>query len=171
MDLNKDKELSASLEDYLESIFHLEEENRVARAKDIADRVGVARASVTTALKTLAEKGLINYEPYNYVTLTTLGKKLAAEVVRRHKVLKDFFQNFLRLDAEHADANACRVEHVMDQPAFERMVEFLAFMKECPRTGPDWIDSFERVCRGDTSKENCRQCLNTCMAEAEKYLP
>lgn len=158
-----DKDLSASLEDYLESIFHLEQENRVARAKDIADRVGVARASVTTALKTLAEKGLINYEPYTYVTLTTLGKKVAGEVVRRHKVLKDFFQNFLRLDPEHADANACRVEHVMDQAAFERLVEFLAFMRECPRTGPDWVDSFERVCRGAKSSEDCRKCLEQCV--------
>jgi len=55
--------LSASLEDYLEVIFHLEKSNRVARAKDIADQMNVQRASVTGALKALAGKGLINYSP------------------------------------------------------------------------------------------------------------
>ena len=64
--------LSASLEDYLEVIFHLEQSNRVARAKDIADQMNVQRASVTGALKALSGRGLINYSPYSFITLTIL---------------------------------------------------------------------------------------------------
>ena len=65
-------ELTSNLEDYLEVIFLLEQEQKSARAKDIADRLGVQRASVTGALQSLSQKGLINYHPYSSVTLTEL---------------------------------------------------------------------------------------------------
>ena len=103
--------MSASLEDYLEVIFHLERSNRVARAKDIADQMNVQRASVTGALKALAARGLINYSPYSFVTLTPSGRDIAREVIRRHKVLKEFFVNTLQLGPEDAEANACRIGH------------------------------------------------------------
>ncbi|MCB2227029.1 MAG: metal-dependent transcriptional regulator [Desulfarculaceae bacterium] len=155
--------LSSNLEDYLETIFHLERESRVARAKDIAERLEVSRASVTGALKTLADKGLINYEPYSYVTLTEQGKEIAREIDRRHHILKGFFSDFLQLGAEAAEANACRVEHAMDEAAINRLVNFLDFLEQCPRTGTDWLESFERFCRGKASKDNCRQCLAGCL--------
>ena len=159
--------LSSNLEDYLETIFHLERESRVARAKDIAERMEVSRASVTGALKTLAEKGLINYEPYSYVTLTAEGKDIAREVDRRHQILKGFFHDFLQLDSEASEANACRVEHVMDEAAIDRLVNFLDFLKTCPRTGADWLESFERFCRGKADPQRCRQCLASCLDRSE----
>ena len=54
----KKEGLSASLEDYLEVIFHISEEKRAAKARDIADQLKVSRASVTGALQTLGKKGL-----------------------------------------------------------------------------------------------------------------
>ena len=78
--------LSASLEDYVEVIYHLERSNRVARAKDIADQMNVQRASVTGALKALAGRGLINYSPYSYITLTSVDVPLRrmSSTVTRH---------------------------------------------------------------------------------------
>ena len=162
------EELSSNLEDYLETIYHLERESRVARAKDIAERLKVSRASVTGALKTLGEKGLINYEPYSYVTLTKRGQGIASEIDRRHRVLKGFFQNILQLGAEVSDANACRVEHAMDQEAINRLVDFLAFLEQCPRTGPDWLESFDHYCRDQKSPDRCRTCLERCLERASK---
>jgi DtxR family Mn-dependent transcriptional regulator len=66
-------DLSENLEDYLETILELEKTQKVARVKDIAEMRGVLRGSVTGALKSLAEKGLINYEPYSFITLTRKG--------------------------------------------------------------------------------------------------
>ena len=66
-------ELSQSLEDYLETILELQKSNKVARVKDIAAKKGVQRGTVTGALKTLAGKHLINYEPYSFITLTPKG--------------------------------------------------------------------------------------------------
>ena len=66
--------LSASLEDYLEAIYWATVEHGAARAKEIALRLGVRAASVTGALRTLAEKKFINYAPYELITLTEAGQ-------------------------------------------------------------------------------------------------
>jgi DtxR family Mn-dependent transcriptional regulator len=79
--------LSASLEDYLEAIYHLIEGGRVARVKDIAERMSVQMPSVTGAVRSLAAKELVDHDPYSYVTLTPAGEAIAREVVRRHDVL------------------------------------------------------------------------------------
>ena len=82
--------LSGNLEDYLETILELQKDNTVARVKDIAKNLGVLSGTVTSALRTLSDKGLINYKPYSFITLTGKGEEIAKEVLRRHKVIKDF---------------------------------------------------------------------------------
>lgn len=160
-------DLSSNLEDYLEAIYLLEKISRVARAKDIASRLEVSRASVTGALKALADKGLINYEPYSYVTLTKGGQAIAQEINRRHQILRDFFQRFLQLDPEAADANACRVEHGIDAEAMERLVCFLEFLRECPRVGEDWLAAFNQYCQGGLDPKRCGPCLDTLAQDAQ----
>jgi DtxR family Mn-dependent transcriptional regulator len=155
--------LSASLADYLEAIFQLERSNRVARAKDIAGRLNVRKASVTGALKTLAGRGLINYSPYSYVTLTPAGRNIAREVVRRYGIIKDFFTDILHLDPEEAEANARRVEHAIDPSAVDKLVSFLEFVKVCPRTDMRWFDAFGRFCLHEPRTSDCRTCVETCI--------
>lgn len=155
--------LSASLEDYLEVIFHLERSNRVARAKDIADQMNVQRASVTGALKALAGRGLINYSPYSFITLTPTGRDIARDVIQRHEALKEFFITALNLASEQAEANACRIEHAIDPEAIDRLIRFVEFLKICPRTGQDWFESFARYCRKGVQTSNCQNCLKVCL--------
>ncbi len=155
--------LSASLEDYLEVIYHLEQSQRVARAKDIADQMNVQRASVTGALKALASRGLINYSPYSYVTLTPEGRRIASDIIHRHDTLKEFFMTTLQLDPEQAEANACRIEHAIDPVAIDRLVHFLEFMKLCPRTGLGWPDGFARFCAKGSLSSDCLSCLQECL--------
>ena len=94
--------LSESMEDYLETIFLLIREQAVARSRDIAARLNVNRSSVTGALQALAERALVNYEPYGYVTLTPAGTEVAQKVVRRHEVLKDFLVKVLSIEETEA---------------------------------------------------------------------
>jgi len=155
--------LSASLEDYLEVIYHLEQSQRVARAKDIADQMNVQRASVTGALKALASKALINYSPYSYVTLTSEGRRIARDIIHRHDTLKEFFMTTLQLDPQQAEANACRIEHAIDPVAIDRLVHFLEFMKVCPRTGLGWYDGFARFCAKGVQSSDCLSCLKECL--------
>lgn len=156
-------QLSESLEDYLETILALENSNKVARVKDIAEAIGVLQGSVTSALKTLSSKSLINYEPYSFITLTPKGKKLALEVTRRHAVIKDFLVKVLQLETENAEANACRIEHAIDRVAIDRLVQFIDYLSNCPRTGPDWIASFTNYCNDEAMDlEKCKICLKQC---------
>ena len=107
--------LSSNMEDYLEAIFHISQAKQAARAKDIADRLMVNKSSVTGALRSLSEKGLVNYAPYDIITLTTKGKKLAVEIVRRHEALKEFFIKILLIDKDEAEETSCRVEHAVSK--------------------------------------------------------
>jgi DtxR family Mn-dependent transcriptional regulator len=157
MDIN---ELSESLQGYLEVILDLEATQKVARAKDIADRLQIQRGSVTGALKSLEEKGLINYQPYNFITLTDSGKKVAEEVAHRHRVLKDFLLNVLQIDEPTAETTACRMEHVIDRQTVDRLVCFIEYIHTCPRAGDEWLESFIRFCKSDPKHVGeCTACI------------
>lgn len=154
-------EYSESIENYLEVILELEEKQKVARAKDIAERLGVNRGSVTGALKNLAEKGLVHYEPYSFITLTSDGKKIAREIARRHGILKDFLMNVLCIDPRTADETACRMEHAIDKKTTNRLLHFIEYINKCPRAGQDWIQSFKTYCAaGETEQPDCDSCIN-----------
>jgi DtxR family Mn-dependent transcriptional regulator len=154
--------LSESMENYLEVILDLEQANKVARAKDIADRLGVKRGSVTGALKNLGEKGFINYAPYSFITLTNKGKKVAKDVAHRHAVLKNFLLNILQIDPETAEKTACGMEHAIDTQTLERLVCFIDYIHKCPRTGEDWIKAFVNYyTSNDRDEEKCDQCIDT----------
>lgn len=157
--------LSESLEDYLEIIYELEQINKVARAKDIADKMGVKRGSVTSALKNLGERKLINYEPYNFITLTPAGKKIAKNVAYRHDVIKKFLMQVLQIDEKIAEPTACRMEHTVDKMTLERMVSFFDFIFSCPRAGEDWIQSFVKYCSAEkpADQEKCNACIKDCL--------
>ncbi|MEJ2040212.1 MAG: metal-dependent transcriptional regulator, partial [Desulfosarcinaceae bacterium] len=126
-------QLSESLENYLEAILELEKTHKVARAKDIADKLNLQRGSVTGALKTLAAGGLINYEPYSFITLTPKGRKIAADITFRHQSIRDFLVKVLQIDTDTAEETACRMEHVVDPKTFERLVCFIQYIFTCPR--------------------------------------
>jgi len=116
--------LSESLGDYLETIYHLVRERKVARVRDIAERSEVRMSSVTGALRSLADKGLVNYAPYRVVTLTADGRRAARELVRRHEALRRFFSEALGVDDEAAERNACHVEHAIEPDVLDRLAAF-----------------------------------------------
>lgn len=160
--------LSASLEDYIEAIYHIIEEKLVARSKEIAARLGVSRASVTEALRALAKKGLINYEPYEAITMTEQGKKVAEDVIFRHDSLKSFFIEVLAIDDKTAEEAACKVEHAAPGEVIRRMVSFTEFLKVCPRGGTDLIKGFADYCEQGKTKVNCDECIANCLDIQEK---
>jgi len=163
--MTKDIRLSESLEDYLEVILGLEEVKKVARAKDIAEKMGVQRGSVTSALKSLEEKGLINYEPYSFITLTEMGKRIAEEITLSHNELKRLLLNVLKIDEETAEATACRMEHAIDKKSLDRLLSFFEFVYKCPRAGEEWVRSFPSYCSsGKPEWETCGQCIEKCKA-------
>ena len=162
--------LSASLEDYIEAIFHVIAQKQAARPKDIAKRLKVSNASVTGALRALTEKGLINYTPHDLVTLTPKGRAAAEDVVRRHEVLRDFFVNVLAVDEAEADPAACRMEHSIPKVILERFVQFAEFLEACPRGGNKWILGFRHYCDHTAGRENCEKCISMTLEELRQRI-
>jgi len=139
--------LSASLEDYLEAIYNLSGTSNVARSKDIAELLGVSKSSVTGALRTLKEKGLANYTPYDYITLTESGQEAAAQVVRKHNILKSFFINVLGVKADVAQQAACKAEHTLGPEVISRLLDFMEFASRCGKNGNDIAREFKQFCQ------------------------
>jgi DtxR family Mn-dependent transcriptional regulator len=121
--IRNNEELSSSQKGYLEAIFHIVSDKRAARTKDIASRLNVCSSSVTTALHSLSHKGLINYAPYDIITLTLKGKKMAKEIVWSHEVLRSFFVNVLCVDEAEAEKNAYKMSHMVSRKILERIRE------------------------------------------------
>lgn len=134
--------LTASQEDYLETIFHIIADNKVARAKEIANRLKVSRSSVTEAFRSLAKKALINYTPYEVITLTAKGDKIAREIISRHQALKKFFSEILAVDEEIAESGACRIEHSAPEEIIERLILFMNFLEQCPHNKNECLNRF-----------------------------
>lgn len=141
------KQLSASLEDYLEAIFFLLQAGRVARSKNIAEHLQVARSSVTGALRSLAEKELIHYKPYGYVTLTEKGYQIAGRVARRHEALESFFCDVLGVTPELAQRSACLAEHAIGPEITLRLTAYLEFLDAENKAGRNLPESFHEFCR------------------------
>ena len=121
----KKNAITSSIEDYLEVIYECLKQNQKVKAVEISKKLGVSRASVTEALQKLAQKGYIRYEKNKPIELTEIGLKIAEAVALRHSVLCEFFNKILGLDLVEAEENACKVEHVISQNAFEKLIEFI----------------------------------------------
>jgi DtxR family Mn-dependent transcriptional regulator len=142
----KNDNLSASLEDYLEAIFNLAGESNVARSKDIAELLNVSRSSVTGALRILKKKGLVNYKPYDYVTLTDTGRAAAEEVTKKHNILKSFFVDVLGVDMDIAQQAACKAEHTLGPEVIARLLCFIEFVTQSGKSGHNLAGKFKRLC-------------------------
>ncbi|NLW50593.1 MAG: metal-dependent transcriptional regulator [Candidatus Brocadiaceae bacterium] len=160
-------QLSAALEDYLEAIYRLEREKRFARVRDISAMVNVAKSAVTTALQSLSDKGLVNYEPYEPVTLSPEGRERAGRILLRHRVIRDFLEGVLGLEAERSDSMACRMEHAIDRETLDRLVCFLAFVGRRRDEGDSWLEEFRRFARGGSERQACELCIRQYLQDAE----
>ena len=160
-------ELSSTLEDYLETIYRLEEEKRVARPRDISESQGVARSTVTAALQSLSEKGLINYEQYELITLTEKGRSKAQKLDKPHRIIRDFPESILGLEAEKADETACGMEHAIERDVLDRFTCFIAFMRRCSSGGTKCLDQFREFMRDGVGDKKCRSCVEDYMEKLE----
>lgn len=119
------EKLTSSLEDYLEIICNHIDSNEIIRAIDISKELSISRASVTEALKKLEAKGYINYSRYNTISLTEAGKSIAKNIVSKHTTLQLFFEKVLGLPQNEASINACKIEHVITDNAFQSISDYI----------------------------------------------
>ncbi len=114
---------SAAMEDYLERILELINSKGYARVVDIATSLKISQASVTNMVQRLDSDGLLKYEKYRGLVLTTAGETLARNITRRHQLLTDFL-NLLGLDERIVYHDVEGMEHHISPPTL-RAIEAL----------------------------------------------
>jgi DtxR family transcriptional regulator, Mn-dependent transcriptional regulator len=102
----------------------------------LAGALGIAPGTATTMVKALAEYGLVNYEPYNGVRLTDAGEKLAARVLRRHRLIELFLVQVMGMKWDEVHDDAEQMEHVVSDQLIERIDEMLGRPEFDPHGDP-----------------------------------
>jgi DtxR family Mn-dependent transcriptional regulator len=130
--------LTQSIQDYLKHIFELSAEHGTASTNDLAERLGVAPASVTGMVQRLAasEPRLIRYRKHQGVTLTAAGERAALEVIRHHRLLETYLVRALGYSWDEVHEEACRLEHVISEDFEARIAAALGDPERDPHGDP-----------------------------------
>ncbi|RYD77959.1 MAG: transcriptional regulator MntR [Verrucomicrobiaceae bacterium] len=122
---------SSAVEDYLEQILELINTKGYARVVDIAERLKISQASVTNMVQRLDADGLLKYEKYRGLVLTTAGEELAKNITRRHQLLTDFLK-LLGLDDQTIYHDVEGMEHHISPPTLKAIEALTAQLQRQP---------------------------------------
>lgn len=131
---------SITVENYLKQIY--EEQERLASERElvllgrIAAAMAVTPGTATSMVKSLAKTGLVHYESRRGVRLTAEGKKLALQVVRRHRLIESFLVEVLGLDWSEVHTEAEELEHAISDKVLERIDAYLNYPTADPHGDP-----------------------------------
>jgi len=120
----------------LESIYRLQDRDGVAKTKELAAMMRVGLGTVTNTVTMLERRGYIRHEPYRGVTLTDRGRRIALDVIRRHRLAERLITDILRMDWGKAHEAACRLEHGLHGSVIKPLEKALGHPKTCPHGNP-----------------------------------
>jgi DtxR family Mn-dependent transcriptional regulator len=131
---------SSTVENYLKAIYvgetHLAADQKLVPMGQLATALGIAPGTATTMVKALSESDLVVYEPYNGVRLTAAGQKLAARVLRRHRLIELFLVQVIGMKWDEVHDDAEQMEHVVSDRLIERIDEMLGQPEVDPHGDP-----------------------------------
>ncbi len=136
--------LSVTEENYVKSIFHLQQHSSIVTTNELAEAVKTTAASVTDMLKKLKDKKLLFYERYKGFKLNSDGKKIALEIIRRHRLWEFFLVEKLQFGWNEVHAVAEELEHVSSKKLIEKLDGYLQNPKYDPHGDPI-PDSFGKI--------------------------
>jgi DtxR family transcriptional regulator, Mn-dependent transcriptional regulator len=128
--------LSEAMQDYLKTIYSLQESDHDVATSALAERLGVAAPSVTGMVKKLAALKLVRHQRYQGVRLTKAGERVALEVLRHHRLLELYLAEALGYSWDQVHAEAERLEHVISEEFEERMFHALGQPTQDPHGHP-----------------------------------
>lgn len=123
-------------ENYLKAIYHLAVNDGNASTNQIASSLNTKASSVTDMLKKLADKALINYTPYQGVSLTPSGEKIAISIIRKHRLWEYFLVEKLNFKWDQVHDLAEEMEHISSEELIDRLDEFMGYPKHDPHGDP-----------------------------------
>jgi DtxR family transcriptional regulator, Mn-dependent transcriptional regulator len=138
---------SASKENYLKAIFHLQTQDGVVTTNELAEELQTRAASVTDMLKKLKDQKLLIYEKYRGFKLSAEGRKVAIQIIRKHRLWEYFLVEKLQFGWDEVHEIAEELEHISSKKLIDKLDEYLGFPKSDPHGDPipDSSGKFERV--------------------------
>ena len=127
---------SVSEENYIKSIYHLQQQTATVTTNSLANELHTKPASVTDMLKKLKAKKLLSYEKYKGVRLSVEGKKLALGIVRKHRLWEYFLVDTLQFGWDEVHEVAEELEHISSKKLVEKLDAFLGYPKFDPHGDP-----------------------------------
>lgn len=152
------EDLTRRSEDYLRGVYEIVQRKGYARIKDVAGELSVQPPSAIEMMKKLDQMGLVKYEKYGAVTLTSQGEETARAISERHETFKKFLEIIL-VPEEIALKDAHMLEHQLDPKTvvqFTRFVEFVTSAPKHPRFLKRWLEQFKRYCEKENPKKHVR---------------
>ncbi len=146
---------STSEENYIKAIFHLQREDGTVTTNELARELQTKPASVTDMMKKLKTKKLLHYEAYQGVRLSNEGKKVALNIIRRHRLWEYFLAEKLKFSWDEVHEVAEHLEHVSSKKLIDKLDEFLGF----PRVDPHGDPIPDQDGKIETSRQVCLQDL------------
>ncbi|MCI7806525.1 MAG: metal-dependent transcriptional regulator [Spirochaetales bacterium] len=110
--------IQESAENYLEAILMIKEHKEIVRSIDIVRVLNFSKPSVSVAMKNLKEAGFVTMDETGRIELTAEGEKIATKIYERHVKVSDWLTS-LGVPRDIAEADACRMEHVISEETFE----------------------------------------------------
>lgn len=142
-------DFTPKMKHYISTIYEICSESSVARITDIASNMGVSKSNVSNIMRDLAEKGIVNFKPYGFVTITGEFQEKAERLSDMKKAFQDFLQHELSLPGEMAERNADAVFYLNDDLVINRMKEMLDHQKNCCKHDSEriqWSENDEIIC-------------------------
>jgi DtxR family transcriptional regulator, Mn-dependent transcriptional regulator len=138
---------SQNVEDYLKSIYKLQESGGKVSTSSLSDSLGISAPSVSEMIKKLADSGILTYTPYKGVELTAEGRKRALKILRRHRLWELFLVEVLNYPWHEIHEEADRLEHLTSDKLERRLDERLGFPRKDPHGDviPTTDGNIERV--------------------------
>jgi DtxR family transcriptional regulator, Mn-dependent transcriptional regulator len=134
--MKTDDLLSATVEEYLETIYNMSMEDEVVIGARLAEKFGVAPPTVTEMLKRLTRDGYVEMDNKRHVTLTETGIEAAEAVLRRHRLTERFLVDMLGMQWHQVHEEACRLEHFISGAVEARVISSLNNPTTCPHGNP-----------------------------------
>jgi DtxR family Mn-dependent transcriptional regulator len=135
-------------ENYLKALFNDANKQGEVSVKDLSEKLDIKMPTVTSMMKKLSFKGLVNYQSYKPIKLTSKGKKEAGIIIRKHRLTEMYLVEKMGFGWENVHEIAEQMEHIKSTDFFDRMDELLEYPKNDPHGSPipdkngkvDWIN-------------------------------
>ncbi len=141
--------ISKALEEYVKTMYLLQQQKKEIRVTDIAEKMNCSKASVTKSLNTLKEKGLVEYEAYGEIKLAKEAEEIAQKIIEAYDIVYLFFNGILGMPKKEAEKEAEKVKSVMSDDALNKLAKYLH----------NDLGLSNLNCNYDINESKCRTCI------------